>query len=157
MESVRISFQNNQFQRTHPQEHNKQLVTLLHQLQEILDRMTAQIVKATKDSPGTALASSLQSKGGAGGGGVEQVAKRMEAMLRAELTPFFQTCQQLISDLTAQVFPSPPFFPLLFPPPDSHYTCSCCSHSCYLLSLTQSRDTSGAPHPSSHVFSDPLT
>jgi hypothetical protein len=110
MESLRISFHNNQFHRTNPQDHNKQLIILLHQLQEILDRMTGQIVKTTKDSPGTALAisssSSLQSKGS------DHVAKMMEAMLRVELTPFYETCQQHISDLTAQVsFSFPPSLP----------------------------------------------
>lgn len=100
MESLRISFHNNQFHRTSPQDHNKQLIILLHQLQEILDRMTGQIIKATKDSPGTAFAissSSLQSKGS------DQVVKMMEAMLKVELTPFYETCQHHISELTAQV------------------------------------------------------
>ena len=60
-ESIRISFHNGQFNRTSLQDHNKQLVVLLFQLQEIFDKMIGSIVKATRDSPGIALISNLAS------------------------------------------------------------------------------------------------
>jgi hypothetical protein len=98
---LRISFHGNQFHRTHPQEHNKQLIVLLHQLEDILEKMTGQVMKATRDSPATALAPSSSSAHL--NRGSEQSIQQMEAVLKSELSPFFDTCHQHNSDLSAQI------------------------------------------------------
>jgi hypothetical protein len=57
-ESTRIVFHHGQYHRTNPQEHNSHLVVLMSQLQDAIQKMAAQVVKATRDSPGTALSTS---------------------------------------------------------------------------------------------------
>eukprot|EP00604_Paraphysomonas_vestita_P002961 CAMPEP_0174820938 /NCGR_PEP_ID=MMETSP1107-20130205/5099_1 /TAXON_ID=36770 /ORGANISM="Paraphysomonas vestita, Strain GFlagA" /LENGTH=344 /DNA_ID=CAMNT_0016037261 /DNA_START=11 /DNA_END=1042 /DNA_ORIENTATION=- len=99
-DSIRITFHNGQFNRTNLQEHNKQLVVLLYQLQEILDKMVGLIVKATRDSPGIALISNLstikQSQN------IDQ-ATFMESVLKLELSTFYETSQKRSHDLALQL------------------------------------------------------
>ena len=49
------------FQRTHQQEHNAQLVTLLYQLKESLEKLPSAVVKEAMDTAGSALASAVAS------------------------------------------------------------------------------------------------
>lgn len=63
-ESTRIVFHHGQYHRTHPQEHNSHLVVLVSQLQDAVQKIAAQVVKATRDSPGTALSGSSLLGGG---------------------------------------------------------------------------------------------
>jgi hypothetical protein len=58
LDSKKMASQNG-FARTHQQEHNCQLIVLLYQLKESLEKLPAQVVKEAMDTPGSSLAAAV--------------------------------------------------------------------------------------------------
>jgi hypothetical protein len=92
LESTRIQ-QNKEggYVKTNQQEHNTQLLLLLSQLTDFVDKLPAQIIMATKDSPSFSLSRLLLGGAGSDGGGAAAgAAGGGEAVLREEMQAFLR-------------------------------------------------------------------
>lgn len=97
-------FKGGQFHRTSPQEHNSTLVVLVAQLQDSLQKIPALVIKATRDSPGTALSSSTSTSTSLFAAQAKRGdATGAESVLSAEMEVFMTDAIKRSDELSAQL------------------------------------------------------
>lgn len=103
-DASRIVTQNNIFIRNNLQEHNTLLLTLLSQLRESVQKLVPQILKATKDTPMSAIGRTSSSSTGTQGvtGFASSIHTNPEYLLRREMHDFEYEAVLMVDDLAGK-------------------------------------------------------
>lgn len=101
LDSKKMTAQNS-FAKTHQQEHNGQLVVLLYQLKESLEKLPTLVVKEAMDTPGSSLAAAVTAAAASvdGGGGANSSKDSPHEVMYEDLTVSIKGAVAYVEDLS---------------------------------------------------------